>query len=283
MQRRLKVTLALAVITASTGLFARQQAPAAPASQASRFTAASAGVLVDVVVRDKKGPVMDLNAEDFTITEDGKPQEVVSFERRMVADTASSGGTTTVSGATPAKPAASMPAIVALAYDRLSPEGRGLAYKASQAFLKNRRPDELTGVFVVDQALRTMTTYTTDSQKLDAAIERAAQAATTQTGKEGGGLAAQAGVNSPGPAVAGAESAGSPPGVGGGGSAPTAAGAATNQSAMGSAGEQAAIVSAVTRMDQSYNDLLAQVQGHASIDALLALVDSLGTLPGRKT
>jgi len=87
MQRRLKVTLALAVITASTGLFARQQAPAAPASQAGRFTAASAGVLVDVVVRDKKGPVMDLNAEDFTITEDGKPQEVVSFDRRMVADT----------------------------------------------------------------------------------------------------------------------------------------------------------------------------------------------------
>ena len=166
MQRRLKVTLALAVITASTGLFAGQQAPATPASQAGRFTAASAGVLVDVVVRDKKGPVMDLNAEDFTITEDGKPQEVVSFERRMVADTASSGGTTTVSGPTPAKPAASTPAIVALAYDRLSPEGRGLAYKASQAFLKNRRPDELTGVFVVDQALRTMTTYTTNAQKL---------------------------------------------------------------------------------------------------------------------
>ena len=33
----------------------------------------------------------------------------------------------------------------------------------------------------------------------------------------------------------------------------------------------------------SYNDLLLQVQGHASVDALLALVDSLGTLPGRKT
>jgi VWFA-related protein len=283
MQRRLKVTLALAVITASTGLFARQQAPAAPASQAGRFTAASAGVLVDVVVRDKKGPVMDLNAEDFAITEDGKPQEVVSFERRMVADTASSGGTTTVSGPTPAKPAASTPAIVALAYDRLSPEGRGLAYKASQAFLKNRRPDELTGVFVVDQALRTMTTYTTNAQKLDAAIEQAAQAATTQTGKEGGGLAARAGISSPGPAVAGAESAGSPPGGGGGGTAPTANGAATDQGAMGSAGQQAAVVAAVTRMDQSYNDLLAQVQGHASMDALLALVDSLGTLPGRKS
>ncbi len=106
MRPRLRITLATTVIVASTALSAGQQAPSGPASQAGRFTAASAGVLVDVVVRDKKGPVMDLNAEDFTITEDGKPQEVVSFERRMVADTASSGGTTTMTGAAPAKPAA---------------------------------------------------------------------------------------------------------------------------------------------------------------------------------
>jgi VWFA-related protein len=281
MRPRLKITLATAVVVAGTVLSAGQQAPSAPANQAGRFTAASAGVLVDVVVRDKKGPVMDLNAEDFTITEDGKPQEVVSFERNMVADTASSGGTTTVSGAAPAKPAASTPAIVALAYDRLTPEGRNLAYKASQAFLKNRKPQELAGVFVVDQALRTMTTYTTNAQKLEAAIEQAAHAATTQTGKEGGGLAAKAGIGTPGVNVPGADSAGNP--TASTGAAPSAAGAATDQSAMGSAGQQAAFVSAVRRMDQSYNDLLAQVQGHASVDALLALVDSLGTLPGRKT
>jgi hypothetical protein len=81
---------------------------------------------------------MDLNAEDFAITEDGKPQEVVSFERRMVADTASSGGTTTVSGPTPAKPAASTPAIVALAYDRLSP-------KAAASHTRRLRRSSRTG------------------------------------------------------------------------------------------------------------------------------------------
>jgi len=43
------------------------------------------------------------------------------------------------------------------------------------------------------------------------------------------------------------------------------------------------VAEAVARMDRSYNDLLLQVQGHASVDALLALVDSLGTLPGRKS
>jgi hypothetical protein len=37
------------------------------------------------------------------------------------------------------------------------------------------------------------------------------------------------------------------------------------------------------RMDRNYRDLVIETEGHASMDALLALVDSLGTLPGRKT
>src|SRR5438876_6725659 len=119
MQRRLQVTLALAVITASTGLFARQQPTSAPATQAGPFAASASGVLVDVVVRDKKGPVMDLNAEDFAITEDGKAQQIVSFDRHMVADTASSGGTTTMTGPASAKPLGPTTSIVALAYDHL--------------------------------------------------------------------------------------------------------------------------------------------------------------------
>src|SRR5258708_6572019 len=139
MQRRTKVALALALLAAGPGLYARQQAPAAPARQAGRFAASASGVVVDVIVRDKKGPVMDLNPEDFAITEDGKPQEIVSFERHMVADTSSSGGTTTMTGPASAKPVGPQMSIVALAYDRLSPEGRNLAYKASLAFLKNRK------------------------------------------------------------------------------------------------------------------------------------------------
>ena len=258
MRPRLRIILATAVIVAGTALSAGQQAPSAPANQTGKFTAASAGVLVDVIVRDKKGPVMDLNAEDFAITEDGKPQQIVSFERHTLADQASSGGTTTMTASAGAKPAT--PAITALAYDRLTPEGRGLAYKASQAFLKDRKPDELAGVFIVDQALRTLTTYTNNTQKLQAAIDQAAQAATSQMTKESG-LAANT-VTGPQPA---------------------ASGATTDATAMGSAGADAAVAAAVARMDRSYSDLLLQVQGHASVDALLALVDSLGSLPGRKT
>jgi hypothetical protein len=126
-----------------------------------------------------------------------------------------------------------------------------------------------------------MTTYTTNAQKLDAAIEQAAQAATTQTGKEGGGLAARAGISSPDrPWPVPSRRAARPEAV----ARDRAHGErrATDQGD-GQCRPAAAVVAAVTRMDQSYNDLLAQVQGHASMDALLALVDSLGTLPGRKS
>jgi hypothetical protein len=60
-----------------------QEPPAgqnAPQPQVPVFSAETAAVVVDVVVRDKKGkPVKDLKASDFTITEDGAPQTVDSL------------------------------------------------------------------------------------------------------------------------------------------------------------------------------------------------------------
>ena len=67
------------------------------------FGASTSGVLVDVVVRDKKGPVMDLTADDFTLTEDGKPQQIVSFDKRTVQGQVTSGDAAVAAGL--AKPA----------------------------------------------------------------------------------------------------------------------------------------------------------------------------------
>ena len=53
-----------------------QQPPAQPT-----FRAGINFVRVDVIVTDKKGkPVLDLKPEDFTVTEDGKPQAIESFK-----------------------------------------------------------------------------------------------------------------------------------------------------------------------------------------------------------
>ena len=46
---------------------------------------------------------------------------------------------------------------------------------------------------------------------------------------------------------------------------------------------EAATRQALERMDRSYRDLQSNVEGQASMNALLSLVDSLGALPGRKT
>ncbi|GAA3755316.1 VWA domain-containing protein [Terriglobus aquaticus] len=59
-------------------------------------------VLTNVVVRDKKtgAPVRNLKASDFTITENGKPQQIVSFDFQTV-DEAARLNEATVSGSTP--------------------------------------------------------------------------------------------------------------------------------------------------------------------------------------
>jgi VWFA-related protein len=175
------------------------------------------------------------------------------------------------------------PSVVALAYDRLSPEGRALAYKASVAFLQDRRPDEMAGVFILDQTLQTLSTYTTNGEQLKAAVEKASSTATSQMGKEDSLIRERNVVGPAGPAVASAESAGRPPGGTSSALATATPGQLSDSQAAGAAGTDAAVREMVDRMDRSYQDLLAQTQGYASIDGLLALIDSLGTLPGRKT
>ena len=77
------------------------------------------------------------------------------------------------------------PVVVALAWDRLTPEGRVLAQKAAQSFVSSRQSNELVGVFIVDQALETVEGYTTEEAKLKAAVDRVAGTASTQTGASG--------------------------------------------------------------------------------------------------
>jgi len=87
MTRNQRVALLLAaagIIATTSGVGARQsQSPAA----APKFGTATSGVLLDVVVRDKKGPVMDLTQDDFTVTENGAPQQILTFDKRTSQET----------------------------------------------------------------------------------------------------------------------------------------------------------------------------------------------------
>jgi len=63
------------------------QAPASPAETPPTFPAQVEQVIVDLVVTDKKGtPIKGLKREDLTVTEDGVPQSLVSFEAVELPD-----------------------------------------------------------------------------------------------------------------------------------------------------------------------------------------------------
>ena len=272
MTRTARIVLC-ALIAAGAGASAQQ--PAQP-ERPARYETATSAVVVDVVARDRKGPVTDLTQADFEVYEDGTLQQIATFERRAPDALATAvQGVPSVSGAGNA--ASGPPVVVALAWDRLSPEARALAYKAAQSFISQRQPSELVGVFITDQALRVVEGYTTDPAKLKTAVDRVAGTATTQTAREGNTMRDNRKPHPSIPVTAGAEfgatqtpAAQLPPMQAG-------------QPADPAIAAELAMQQTLDRMDRSYRDLQSNIEGQASMNALLALVDSLGTIPGRKT
>lgn len=264
---------------AAAGASASAQQPAQP-ERPARYETATSAVVVDVVARDRRGPVTDLTQADFEVYEDGTLQQIATFERRAPDALATAvQGVPSVSGAGNA--ASGPPVVVALAWDRMTPEARALAHKAAQTFISQRQPSELVGVFITDQALRVVEGYTTDAAKLKTAVDRVAGTATSQTGREANATRDNRVPHPSIPVTAGAEFAS--------GSVPSSAppnlqpGQGSDPAAV--AGDQREVFTrrALDRMDRSYRDLNSNVEGQASMNALLALVDSLGTIPGRKT
>src|SRR6266566_131031 len=73
--------LMLALGTRGTAREGGQQPPAKPASQPPIFRGGINYVRVDVIISDKSGnPVADLQASDFDVSEDGKPQKIDTFK-----------------------------------------------------------------------------------------------------------------------------------------------------------------------------------------------------------
>src|SRR3954468_9145763 len=119
-----------AVVAAAVALGSTASGQQEPQRAAGTVKAGVTAVLVDLVVRDKKGePVRDLKQSEIQLTEDGVPQTVASFapvfdNARAPVPAAPAGGESASAppavGAPP--PVDAGPTVTALVFDRLTPE-----------------------------------------------------------------------------------------------------------------------------------------------------------------
>jgi VWFA-related protein len=264
MPTRTPLSILLAVLLA---------APVTPAPQATRttetaaqtpvFPARAAAVLLDVVVRDKKGrSVPDIRAEEIEVYEDGVKQKVDSFKRVESEPPKVEG----VAAPAPQPDASRHLNLVSLVFDQLGVDARRLAQKAGLSFIeKALQPNTWVAVFRIDQRLAILQTFTSDPARLKDAVLAATsgtqqrlmdeQAAMQQALQEAESLAA----------AAPDQATGAGPPASGGGFAARA---------------QAQAVANMLRLSST---LQRQQSGSTSLYPLLALMRGHETLAGRKT
>lgn len=254
---------------------AQTQPPAGPAPapapagslQSPTLRAGTTAVILDAVVRDRQGrPVRDLRQEDITVTEDGVPREIRSF--RLVERPASSAPADSAAPATGRAPSADeTPILVTLVFDHLPQAGRALARKAALQFVQGERPrNQWLAVFVLEQRLRLVQTFTRDPEALRRALERATSASAESPDR----IVSQ---GDPDQAARSAEAAlaqttaGRPAGDGG---------------AIGAAVTEARVSEVISRMARMVEAADAQQRGQSTLFPLMALMKAQGALAGRK-
>lgn len=264
------------ILAAAVPPAAPQQFPTpqqqAPTHQPPTVKTTAEEVLLDLVVRDKKGkPIADLKPEDITVSDNGVKQTLTSF--RLVS------GSEAVSSIGDGKPldALRQVRLVTLAFEAMSDiSQRKLARSAALDLIKG---DQGTNVFysvvVIDTRLLTLQKFTNDKAALAKAIEHATEgisaprltsesdAITAELKRQLGGQAGTgADVNTNLLAAAG-QAAGQPV-------------------ANGDAALQAKLASVM--LDMLRLDAAAGAQGtRLTLSALKSLVQGLREMPGRKS
>ena len=237
-------------------------------------------VLVDVVVRDKRGqPVRDLTAADFDVLENGVAQTIGSFT--SILEGTGSGGLATPAPAAPAAPAVAEvqrpyqnagPGVIALVFDRLSsggpPAGRagGAGIPRGQGrggglhrHLRHRS---------VDGCVRAV-----HSKHLHAAPVL-----------DPAGLARVGRVQQPRAAAAeGQRRSASGSGRAGGCGRDGRVAVRVRRSAVGGAPGEAQLAQMQSNMIRDFQIMERDQQGYATTNGLFAIISTLGRIPGRKS
>ncbi len=267
-----RVSLALALTALASAGLPAQQFP--PDTSRPRFGTSTAAVVVDVIVRDKKGnPVTDLTRDDFELFENGTPQAIADFEAVIPGSVGeppegAKAATTLTPDSSPVPGADTLQgqSVVAVVFDWLTEQSRVEAWKAASTLTGQLGENDYAGVFVVDELLRPLVPYTRDvvalQRAFDAAVRRPRPGASRESGPLSTGLVQQDDL----PVVAGAES-------------PTGSEVATTGGGFADAAV-AAMVASLMRWDAYIG---RNRQGWMVSGGLTTLVREMGHMPGRKT
>lgn len=148
---------------------------AAPAGAQVRFRAETTVVHLDVVVRDARGrPIVDLDAADFEVLEDGVVQPLVWFDRSHAASATKSGATKAAPPAFAADLSQGPPqSIFAIVFHQLTSQPRAAATRAAHALVDRLAPGDHAGIYVFDKELTELAAFTRDRAALHRAIRTA--------------------------------------------------------------------------------------------------------------
>jgi VWFA-related protein len=184
----MKKTALICLIAAYATARAQQPQRPAPPSDSVTIHAATNEVLLDVVVRDKKGQrVTNLDPEDLEIIDDGVPRKITSF-RLIEGDQTIAGGEQApqnkpTEANQPRRPVdvAHQIRLVTLIFNRLDLNARTIARTAALDLLKNEFPQNVyMGVLVLGDSLEALQPFTNDIGLLRKAVEHATGGAYTE-------------------------------------------------------------------------------------------------------
>jgi VWFA-related protein len=186
MKLRSHITIACFAIAALVGVpWPPARLAAAQEQPTPRFQGGSEVVVLDVVVRDKKGrTVRDLRPDEVSVLEDGVPQEVLTFRLRAAGSEDEPTGPEPETGAgTPVRRGedARHVNLVTLVFDQLGVDGRNIARKAGLTLSALvDRPDLLVSVFTIRERLKLVQQFSTDRNLIDRAVKEATGELNTQ-------------------------------------------------------------------------------------------------------
>jgi VWFA-related protein len=288
MKRTVAGVSVLLLAAGANGVARMEQSQREPRVSSASPSQVSA-IMVDVVVRNRKGePVSDLTQEDFELYEDGVEQHIGSFtpvflrspagpapERAQTEAPGTGAQTPPPATAAPQLSAiARAPEVIALVFDRLTADSRTLAYTAAMKYLGEQPvSNNYIAVYGIDVHLMPYQNFTRDTALIRKAIDAFAAHSSSQYGSSREARREQD-QNANGSADAAARlqevtAAGGP-----------AAGAAAQ---VGAAAAQQQFEEMQASMTQTFEALERDQAGYATSNALLAVVNGMRSIPGRKS